>query len=75
MRELKPAEHEKAFEPLAVERRKLMAPVDEIFEKRLKPRLDPLPTRAQRRAAHAEDSGSEGEAVPAPTTQPGRATP
>lgn len=75
LRELKPAEHEKAFEPLAVERRKLMAPVDEIFEKRLKPRLDPLPTRAQRRAAHAEDSGSEGEAVPAPTTQPGRATP
>ena len=64
----------KAFEPLATERRKLMKPVDEIFEQRLKPRLDTLPTRAQRRAAHAEDSGSEGESVPAPATQSGRPT-
>lgn len=75
LRELKPAEREKAFEPLATERRRLMAPVDEIFEQRLKPRLDTLPTRAQRRAAHAEDLGSEGEPVPTPATQSGRPTP
>jgi len=32
---------------------KLMAPVNMIFEKRLKPRLEKLPTRAQREAAEA----------------------
>ncbi len=33
---------------------KLMQPVNEVFEKQLKPRLEKLPTRAQRRAAEAK---------------------
>ena len=36
------------------ERRGLREPVDEIFEKRLKPQLQKLPTRAQRQAAEAK---------------------
>jgi hypothetical protein len=34
-------------------RKKLMEPIDQIFEQQLKPRLERLPTRAQRRAAEA----------------------
>lgn len=34
-------------------RRRLMQPIDDIFENQLKPRLDKLPTRAQRAAAEA----------------------
>ena len=36
---------------LDAQRRRLLAPLHEIFEKQLKPRLEKLPTRAQRRAA------------------------
>jgi hypothetical protein len=35
------------------QRTKLMEPIGEIFEKQLKPRLEKLPTRAQRQAAEA----------------------
>lgn len=38
---------------LTQQRGKLVEAVDEIFEKQLKPRLEKLPTRAQRRAAEA----------------------
>lgn len=41
--------------------RDLLKPVDEIFDKQLKPRLDKLPTRAQRAPAEAETK---------PTSQP-----
>jgi len=38
---------------------KLMEPVEQIFDKRLKPRLETLPTRAQRKAAEeAEKNGA-----------------
>lgn len=37
------------------EKQKLMEPLTQIFEKQLKPRLDKLPTRAQRKAAEAAD--------------------
>lgn len=35
---------------------KLLAPITEIFEKQLKPRLEKLPTRAQKRMAEGTDS-------------------
>ena len=38
--------------------RKLMQPIDEIFEKQLKPRLEKLPTRAQRRAAEEREKAT-----------------
>jgi hypothetical protein len=38
--------------------RKLMQPIDEVFEKQLKPRLEKLPTRAQRRAAEEREKAT-----------------
>jgi len=38
--------------------RKLMQPIDEIFEKQLKPRLEKLPTRAQRRAEEEREKAT-----------------
>ena len=35
---------------LSEQRQEMLAPIDQIFEKQLKPRLDRLPTRAQRKA-------------------------
>ena len=35
--------------------RELRAPIDRIFEEQLKPRLDKLPTRAQRAAAETPE--------------------
>lgn len=43
----------KTMAALNKQRNKLMEPLDQIFEKQLKPRLEKLPTRAQRRAAEA----------------------
>jgi cell division septum initiation protein DivIVA len=43
----------KELNELNQQRAKLLAPIDEIFERQLKPRLDKLPTRAQRQAAEA----------------------
>jgi hypothetical protein len=37
---------------------RLRGPIDEIFEKRLKPGLEKLPTRAQRRAVDESDAPS-----------------
>jgi hypothetical protein len=68
---------------ITAQRAKLLAPIDEIFEKQLKPRLEKIPTRAQRDAAGkggptdkadkatpARPSGSKG-ATAAGTPQPG----
>ena len=44
--------------------RKLMQPIDEILEKQLKPRLEKLPTSAQRRAAEKQEK---------PTSKPSKA--
>lgn len=38
---------------LNTQRQKLLEPIEQIFEKSLKPRLERIPTRAQRRAAEA----------------------
>jgi hypothetical protein len=43
----------KAVSELTRQRTKLMDPINRIFDKQLKPRLERLPTRAQRRAAEA----------------------
>lgn len=51
-------------------RTKLFEPVNEIFEKQLKPRLDRLPTRAQRQAAE-----QSGRGTPAGPPKPARPTP
>ncbi len=45
----------------------LRKPIDEIFERQLKPRLDKLPTRAQRAAAETQPAG-----VAAPSSRPAR---
>lgn len=44
---------------LSLRRWELMKPVDKIFEKQLKPRLDRLPTRAQREQAEAVAKAKE----------------
>jgi hypothetical protein len=59
----------KAAQSLLDERHKLMQPVDEIFEQHLKPRLDKLPTRAQRRAAHAEERPDDEGAASQPAAR------
>jgi hypothetical protein len=48
---------------LTTKRKKLMEPIDQIFEKQLKPRLERLPTRAQRRQAEAaaKKPGTKGK--------------
>ena len=49
--ELDESERETQRTAIQAQREKLGKPLDDIFEKQLKPRLDKLPTRAQRRAA------------------------
>ena len=53
---------------------KLRAPVDRIFEESLKPRLEKLPTRAQRKAAETPDETQAGtvaeQAAPASSPAP-----
>lgn len=44
-------EKSKKIAELTEKRKQLMDPIDRVFEKQLKPRLEKLPTRAQRRAA------------------------
>lgn len=46
---------------ILAQRESLFAPVHEIFEKQLKPRLDRLPTRAQRAKATAALENSTGQ--------------
>jgi len=56
---------------------KLAAPLEEIFEKQLKPGLDKIPTRAQRKAVdeaeqrkQTESSDQESTPAPQPATRP-----
>ncbi len=62
----------KQLSELNQKRTKLFEPVNEIFEKQLKPRLERLPTRAQRQAAEQGQRGTPaGPAKPLrPTPQP-----
>ncbi|MCH8334140.1 hypothetical protein IIC65_09425 [Candidatus Sumerlaeota bacterium] len=46
---------ERKIAALAEERAKLRQPIDAIFDKQLKPRLDTLPTRKQRELAKSAD--------------------
>jgi len=56
---------------IAERRRELRKPIDEIFEKQLKPRLDKLPTRAQRKAVEdAEQQRQKSRPAAQPATQP-----
>jgi hypothetical protein len=60
---------------LADKRKKLMAPIDEIFTQQLKPRLERLPTRAQRRAAEvAAAKKPASKQAPEKRTPPTRKT-
>ena len=59
----------KTITALNEQRKKLTAPVDQIFEQQLKPRLERLPTRAQRRAAEA---ASKKKSSPSKAKQPSR---
>jgi hypothetical protein len=56
-------DREAAIQRVYDRRATLRKPIDRIFEEQLKPRLETLPTRAQRVAA-------EGETKPSPTTRP-----
>jgi hypothetical protein len=61
------AEQERAAE-LRERRQKLFEPIDQIFERQLKPRLEKLPTRAQKEAAESTNddrqaAGSEAAGV------------
>ena len=63
----------KQLSELNQKRNKLFEPVNEIFEKQLKPRLERLPTRAQRQAAEqgqrGTPAGSAKPVRPMPTPQ------
>ncbi len=52
----------KALQEIQQQRLKLLEPVGRIFEKQLKPRLERLPTRAQRQAAEAAGKAPPGKA-------------
>lgn len=54
---------------LTKKRGELMTPIDQIFEKQLKPRLENLPTRAQRRAAEV-NAKKKPPAKPEPAAKP-----
>jgi hypothetical protein len=51
LRKSKDKNKTKSISALTEKRKKLLEPIDKIFEQQLKPRLERLPTRAQRRAA------------------------
>ena len=53
------ASREKERAELRTKREKLIKPLERIFEQQLSPRLNKLPTRAQRKAAEQADSGKE----------------
>jgi hypothetical protein len=51
---------------LAERRARLLEPLQRIFDEQLRPRLDKLPTRAQRAAAEARRTPQSAPAVPGP---------
>lgn len=54
------------------QKEKLREPIGRIFETRLKPRLERLPTRAQREAVEGTAGDQRKESAPTPTTRPVR---
>ncbi|MFQ5807531.1 MAG: hypothetical protein ACE5I3_13880, partial [Phycisphaerae bacterium] len=56
LRKLKGPERSKAEAQIRRDRETLLKPLDDIFEQQLKPRLDKLPTRAQRKDAEGRRS-------------------
>lgn len=67
----------KTLADLTQQKQKLLEPLTTIFEKQLKPRLEKIPTRAQRKAAEeAKAKPKPGAKVPAkPDAKPGTAKP
>lgn len=57
-------------EPTDGLRTELISPIDAIFEKKLKPRLEDIPNSAQRAAAEAENAKPIAEPAPLATSQP-----
>ncbi len=55
----------KAMMEIQQQRQKLLEPVGRIFERQLKPRLERLPTRAQRQAAEAAGKAPPSKGAPA----------
>jgi hypothetical protein len=71
----KDKEKSKKIAELTEKRNQLMSPIDRVFEKQLKPRLEKLPTRAQRRAAEAaakKKPGSKAKPTRTKTKNPQR---
>jgi hypothetical protein len=64
---LKAEERAKAEAGIKRDRQKLLKPLDDIFEQQLKPRLDKIPTRAQRKAADERKAPKERKG---PATRP-----
>jgi hypothetical protein len=63
---------------ITAQRTKLMAPIDNIFERQLKPRLEKIPTRAQREAAGKAgpaEKASAARSVAGKTPPPAAAPP
>jgi len=61
---------------ITAQRANLMAPIDSIFDKQLKPRLEKIPTRAQREAAEkAPAAGRTTPGKPASVVPGGSAAP
>ncbi len=71
--ESKDADKLKELSEISARRTKLLEPINEIFEKQLKPRLEKLPTRAQRQAA--EEAGKRAPVTPPTPGKPGRPGP
>jgi hypothetical protein len=67
----KPADVDVAKE-LREQKTKLMQPIEDIFEDELKPRLDRLPTTAQRKIGDAEKAAEEARHQKAVASQPVR---
>lgn len=58
--------------PASPELRRLLIPIDDIFKKQLKPRLDMIPTRRQRLAVDQEGAANAGRQ---PLTRPAAGLP
>ena len=74
LKKSKDKDKSKKVSDLTDKRKKLLDPIDRIFEQQLKPRLERLPTRAQRRAA--ESAGKKKTAAKkTPTKRPDKRSP
>jgi hypothetical protein len=66
--ELKGEKRAAAGAEIRRERVRLLKPLNDIFERELKPRLERIPTRAQRTAAEKRDNALPSEPIPARQT-------